>query len=124
MMLSRRTPSPRPGARGSFSRNPSSSGPRCRSAAAIARTRGSTSSSRLTSATPQIPHTRLLDLRCTEEGRAGPEEMFAQVETIYSQTIVGVPRQKKTQRQKEKHADCRHHQSEEGFAFEQQAPVQ
>src|SRR6185295_14391385 len=124
MILSRRTARPKPGARGSLNRNPSSSGPRCRSAAAIARTRGTTSSSRLTSATPQIPHTRLLDLRRTEEGRARPEEMFAQVEAMYSQTTVGVPRQKKTQRQKEQHADCGHHQGEEGFAFQQQAPVQ
>ena len=72
-MLSRRIPKASPGARGSLKRNPSSSGPRCRSAAVMVRTRASASVLREVKATPQIPHTLLLDLRCGREGCACPE---------------------------------------------------
>jgi hypothetical protein len=63
MMLSRRIPKASPGARGLPSRNPSSSGPRWRIAAHIARTRDSASVFREVKATPQMPHTLLFDLR-------------------------------------------------------------
>src|ERR1700739_887832 len=70
MMLSRRIPKARPGARGSLRRNPSSSGPRCGRAAAIARTRSSAWEVRFANAVPQIPHTRLRSLHFDLKERA------------------------------------------------------
>src|SRR5450432_2861133 len=80
MMLRRRIPSASPGARGSLARKPSSSGPRCWRAADMARTRASASDVRLANAAPQIPHTLLLDLRCSEElyvPRRVEDQMFS-----------------------------------------------
>src|SRR6267378_1981444 len=70
MMLRRPIPSASPGARASPARKPSSSGPRWRSAAVIARTRDSASALREANATPHMPHTLLFDLRRGEEDGA------------------------------------------------------
>src|SRR6266571_2932820 len=79
MMLNRRMPSATPGARGSLTKKPSSSGPRWRMAAAIARMQDSAFAGCAAETAPQIPHTRLLDLRAGEEGGAGAEQMPADV---------------------------------------------
>src|SRR5580692_3434710 len=123
MMLSRRMPSASPGARASPIRNPSSSGPRCRIAAAMARTRNSASLLRDTNATPQIPHTLLLDLRSRKEGHPSAQGVLAKVETGNSQTAVGVPCQHRSQQQEGQH--CRHaqHQIKKRLSLEEQAPI-
>src|SRR5580704_3157088 len=123
MMLKRRMPSASPGARASPVRNPSSSGPRWSIAAAIARTRDAASLLPEVKATPQIPHTLLLDLRSGKEGHPRAQGVLAQVEAGNSQTAVGVPRQHCPQQQEEKH--CRHaqHQIEKGLSLKEQAPI-
>src|ERR1700740_2173872 len=99
MMLSRRIASASPGARGSFVRNPSPSGPRCCMAAAITRTRASASPLRLEKTTPHIPHTRLLDLRRGEKRGAGTDQGGPQMESWNVQTLVGVPAKKHPEQQ-------------------------
>src|SRR5580700_8909881 len=123
MMLSRRMPRASPGARASPIKNPSSSGPRCRIAAAIARTRNSASLLRDANATPQIPHTLLLDLRSRKEGHPSAQGVLAKVETGNSQTAVGVPCQHRSQQQEGEH--CRHaqHQIKERLSLQEQAPI-
>src|ERR1700730_14400590 len=124
MMLSLRIPRPRPGARDSLTRKPSSSGPRCCIAAAIVRTRDSASAVRLANATPQIPHTLLFDLRRAEEGGTRPKEVLAQVESWNLQLVIRIPGQQRAQ-PKEKEGHRRGgNQGEEGFPFEQETPVQ
>src|ERR1700722_2427212 len=112
MMLSRRMPSANPGARASPVRNPSSSGPRGSIAPASARTRDDASWLPDAKATPQIPHTLLLDLRSGKEG------VLAQVEAGNSQTAVGVPRQHCTQQQKEEQRRHAQRQIKKGLSFE------
>src|SRR5579859_160156 len=92
MMLSRRIPRASPGARGSPTKNPSSSGPRCRIAAVIARTRDSASLLRDAKATPHMPHTLLFDLRGRKEGDSSAQVALAQVKAGDLQSVVGVPR--------------------------------
>src|SRR6202790_4048953 len=123
MMLSRRMPSASPGARVSPIRNPSSSGPRCRIAAAMARTRNSASLLRDANATPQIPHTLLLDLRSRKEGYTSAQGVLAQVETGDSQVAVGVPCKNCAHQQEEEH--CRHaqHQIKKRLSLQEQAPI-
>src|SRR5579862_1173353 len=124
MMLRRRMASARPGARGSLTRKPSPSGPRCRMAAAMARTRASASEEVLTKATPQIPHTRLFYLRRGEKRAANPPQMNAQTVTGDHQPAVGIPGQRLAQQQQEKNHKGSQGQSEERFALEEQAPIQ
>src|SRR6202049_1322871 len=102
MMLSRRLPRASPGARGSLTRKPSSSGPRCCKAAAIARTRDSASAVRLANGTPQMPHTLLFDLRGAEERGARAKEVLAEVESRNPQAVVRVPAEQLPEHQKEK----------------------
>src|SRR5580704_3194252 len=123
MMLSRRMPSASPGARASPARNPSSSGPRCSMAAVIARTRSSASLLCDVNATPQMPHTLLLDLRSRKEGHPCAQGVLAQVEAANSQTAVGVPRQHSAQQQEEEHRRHAQHQIEKGLSLEEQAPI-
>src|SRR5579864_4250027 len=123
MMLSRRMPSASPGARLSFTRNPSSSGPRCCSAAVIALTRDSASLARLANAIPQMPHTLLLDLRNVEKRRPRALHLRTQVESPDSQMIVCVPAEKNADQKKK---DCHGHgnaQLKKRLALQQQAPV-
>src|SRR5882762_7805068 len=101
MMLSRRIPSASPGARGFPARKPSSSGPRWRIAAVMARTRDSASALREANATPHIPHTLLFDLRRGEEGGAGTDSMLSQTEARDSQAAVRIPGQQGSQQQEE-----------------------
>src|SRR6266700_170516 len=105
MMLSRRIPSANPGARAWPVRKPSSSGPRWRIAAVIARTRDSAAVLREANATPHIPHTLLLDLRRREEGCAGAPHLRAKMKTAESQTADGIPCENDSQKEEEK---CRH----------------
>jgi hypothetical protein len=44
-------------------------------------------------ATPQIPHTLLLDLRSLEEGRASAQGVHARVVAGNSQAAIGIPAQ-------------------------------
>src|SRR5208282_249462 len=123
IMLNRRMPSASPGARGSPVRNPSSSGPRCRIAAAISRTRDSASLLREAKATPQIPHTLLLDLRSRKEGHPGAQGVLAQVEARNSQTAIGVPRQYRSQQQEEKRHANGNNEDKKRLPLKQQAPI-
>src|SRR5580692_2071959 len=123
MMLNLRIPKARPGARSSPVRNPSSSGPRCRIAAAMARTRVSASLLLEAKATPQIPHTLLLDLRSRKEGHAGAQGVLAQVEARNSQMAIGIPRQHCAQQQKEKHRRHAQYQIKKGLSLKEQAPI-
>src|SRR6266446_8377778 len=123
MMLSRRIPRASPGARASPARNPSSSGPRWRSAAVIARTRDSASALREANATPHMPHTLLFDLRRGEEGGAGTDSMLSQMEARDSQTAVRIPGQQGPQQQEEQGRGNRENQIKERFALQQQAPI-
>src|SRR6267143_5840245 len=123
IMLSRRIPSARPGARASPARNPSSSGPRWPIAAVIARTRDSASVLREAKATPHMPHTLLFDLRGGEEGGARTDSVLPQMEARDSQTAVRIPGKQDPQQQK---AQCRRsgeHQIEERFTLQEQAPI-
>src|SRR5215471_245702 len=124
IMLSRRIPSASPGARASLTRKPSSSGPRWNIARAIVRTRASASELRVTKATPQIPHTLLFDLRCSEKCGTSAREMFAQVKTGNPQSAVQIPGHRFPQHQEKKRSRDKHAQSEERFALEQQTPIQ
>src|SRR5579859_7831802 len=123
MMLRRRMPSASPGARGSAVRKPSSSGPRCRSAAAIARTRASASLLRDANATPQIPHTLLLDLRSRKESGSRAPHVLTQTESANSESAVRVPRKHHAQHKEEKHERHAQHQIEKGHSLEEQAPI-
>src|SRR5580692_911196 len=123
MMLNLRIPKARPGARSSPVRNPSSSGPRCRIAAAMARTRVSASLLLEAKATPQIPHTLLLDLRSRKEGHPGAQGVLAQVEARNSQTAIGVPCEHRAQQEEKEHSRHAQHQIEKGFALKEQAPI-
>src|SRR5271154_4297084 len=123
MMLSRRIPNARPGARDSPVRKPSSSGPRCSSAAVMACTRDSASALREAKATPQIPHTLLFDLRSGEEGGAGANNVFAETEAGDPEAIFGVPSQKHAHDHKHQRDRRGSNENEEGFALEEQAPV-
>src|SRR5580692_8243121 len=119
MMLSRRMPSANPGARASPVRNPSWSGPRWNIAAAIARTRDSASLLLEAKATPQIPHTLLLDLRSRKERHAGAQGVLAQVEARNSQMAIGIQRQHGAQQQKEKRRRHTQHQIKKGLSLEE-----
>src|SRR5580704_6901021 len=123
MMLSRRMPSASPGARASPIRNPSSSGPRCSIAAAIARTRDSASLLREAKATPQIPHTLLFDLRRRKEGHTRAHGVLAEVEARNAQSAIRVPGQDSAQQQEQENRRDAQHQIEKGFSLEQQAPI-
>src|SRR5256886_12998978 len=123
IMLSRRIPSASPGARASPTRKPSSSGPRWLIAAVIARTRDSASALREANATPHIPHTLLFDLRRGEEGRAGTDRVFPQMEAWDSQTAVRVPGKHGAQQQEEQCRRSGKHEIEKRFALQKQAPV-
>src|SRR6202166_259212 len=123
MMLSRRMPSANPGARLSLTRNPSSSGPRCCSAAVIALTRVSASLVRLAKAIPQMPHTLLLDLRNVEKRRARALKLRSQAESPDSQTIICVPPQQNADQNKEERRRYGNAQCKKRFALQQQAPV-
>src|SRR4029077_18654919 len=103
IMLNRRIPSVNPGARASPTRKPSSSGPRWRIAAVIARTRDSASALREANATPHIPHTLLFDFRRREEGHARAYHVLAQMKARNSQTAVGIPGENCTEQKKK---DC------------------
>src|SRR5215470_16634118 len=122
-MLSRRIPSANPGARGSFTRNPSSSGPRCPIDAAIRRVRASASELRAKKAAPQIPHTLLFDFRRAEKSRPGPRKMFLYVKPRYFQFSIGVPGKNAAHNKQKKRARKEYTKREEGFALQQQAPV-
>src|ERR1051325_1506665 len=124
MMLSRRIPSASPGARGSFTRNPSSSGPRCPIADAIRRARASASLLRVKKATPQIPHTLLFSFRCAEERGPGLREVRAQMKARNFQLAVPIPGKRFPHEQKEKGSADERTQRKKRFAFEQQAPVE
>src|SRR5882724_10553784 len=119
MMLSRRIPRASPGARASPARNPSSSGPRWRIAAVIARTRASASPLREANATPQIPHTLLFNLRRGEEGGTGTDGMLSQMKTWNSQTAVRVPGQYRPYKQEEQRRHAADHQIEKRFSLEE-----
>src|ERR1700720_3908618 len=123
MMLNRRIPSASPGARASPVRNPSSSGPRCRMAAAIARTRNSASLLRDANATPQIPHTLFFDLRSREEGHPSAQSVLAQVETGDSQVAIGIPSQYGAQQQEGKHRRHAQYQIKKRLSLQEQAPI-
>src|SRR5258708_31779742 len=123
MMRRRRIPSANPGARAWPVRKPSSSGPRWRIAAVIARTRDSASVLREANATPHIPHTLLLDLRRREEGCAGTPHLLAQMKAADSQTAVGIPSEHDSQQEEEKGRHSAEHQIKKGFPLQEQAPV-
>src|SRR5580765_563148 len=123
MMLSRRIPSASPGARVSPTRKPSASGPRCRIASVIARTRASASALRVANATPHIPHTLFFDLRRRKEGCARPHRVLPQVETRNSHTPVGIPPEEGTHQQEERKCRGRGYQVEKGLALQKQAPI-
>src|ERR1700751_1397894 len=123
MMLSRRIPSASPGARASRARNPSSSGPRWRIAAVIARTRASASAWRAAKATPHRPHTLLFDPRRGEEGGAGTDGILSQMEARDSQSAVRIPGKRGPQQQEEQCRPGGEYEIEKGFALQKQAPV-
>src|SRR6266850_4664984 len=123
MMLSRRIPSASPGARGSPTRKPSASGPRCRIAPVIARTRASASALREANATPHIPHTLFFDLRRRKEGCARPHCVLPQVETRNSQALVGIPAKHSTHQQEERKCRGRGYEVKKGLALQKQAPI-
>src|SRR5882762_4308439 len=123
MMLKRRIPNASPGARGFPARKPSSSGPRWRIAAVMARTRDSASAVREANARPHIPHTLLFDFRRREEGGARTDGVFPQMEARDSQTVVRVPGQRGSRQQEKHRPRGGEHQIEERFALQQQAPV-
>src|SRR5580704_7295081 len=123
IMLNRRIPSASPGARASPVRKPSSSGPRCRIAAAIARTRDSASALREANATPHIPHTLLFDLRSGKEGAARAHRVLAQMKARDSQPAVRIPGQQGAHQQEEQSRYCRDHQIKKGLALQEQAPI-
>src|SRR5271168_3875784 len=124
MMLSRRMPSAKPGARDSPVRNPASSGPRCSSAAAMARTRASASALREANATPHMPHTLLFDLRRGKEGSARAKNVFAEAEARDPEAIVRVPSKNQAQKQKYQCGPGGSHEDEKRLALEKQAPVE
>src|SRR5437879_2974115 len=123
MMLSRRIPSASPGARGCPARKPSSSGPRWRIAAVIARTRDSASAVREANATPHIPHTLLFDFRRREEGGARTDGVLPKMEARDSPAVVRIPAEPGSQEQREhrRHGGAR--EIATGCAPQQQTPV-
>src|SRR5229473_7902959 len=123
MMLRRRIPSASPGARASPVRNPSSSGPRWRIAAVIARTRDSASVLREANATPHMPHTLFFNLRRGEEGGAGSNGLRPQMEARNFQAAVRIPGQHGPQQQEKQRRRTAQPQVEERLALQQQAPV-
>src|SRR5256885_5159738 len=118
MMLSLRIPSASPGARGFPARKPSSSGPRWRIAAVMARTRDSASPVREANATPHIPHTLLFDFRRREEGGARTDGVLSQTEARDSQAVVRIPGKPGSQQQEEHRRCGGEHQVEERLAFQ------
>src|SRR5438105_14626200 len=105
MMLSRVIPSARPGARTSPSRSPSSSGPRWRIAATIARTCASACVLRELKATPQMPHTLFFDLRSRKkEGDTRAKHAVAYMKTRYSQPTIRIPAEQEAHHEEENHA--------------------
>src|SRR5271168_64098 len=110
MILSRRMPRASPGARGSPTKKPASSGPRRCMAAVMTLTRDSASAVRAAKATPQIPHTLAFDLRSRKENRRRADQMFAEMEARNLQAPVGVPAEIRAQKKKK-------------LAFEQQTPI-
>src|SRR5439155_14677229 len=124
MMLNRRMPSATLGARGSLTKKPSSSGPRWRMAAAIVRTQDSACAGCAGKTAPQIPHTRLLDLRAGEEGGAGAEQMPAHVETRNAQAPVCVPREKLAQKEKRNGEQKGGKERGERSPLQNQTPIQ
>jgi hypothetical protein len=73
-------------------------------AAAMARTRVSASAVREANATPQMPHTALLDLRCGKESGASPRNMLEEMKAQDSQLVIRVPGEKNTpQEKKDRH---------------------
>src|SRR5213080_2675037 len=123
MMLSLRIPSASPGARGFPARKPSSSGPRWRIAAVMARTRDSASLVREANATPHIPHTLLFDFRRREEGGTRTDGVLSQMEARDSQAVVRIPGEPGSQEQEEHRRHGGEHQIEKRFALQQQAPI-
>jgi len=87
------------------------------------RTRDSAFVPRETKATPQIPHTLLFDLRRGEEGSAGSKEVPPQMEARNAQSAIRIPGKHGTQQQEEQCRRTGQHQIEEGFALQEQAPV-
>src|SRR5215467_11250171 len=123
MMLRRRTPRASPGVRLSQTRKPSSSGPRWRIAAAIARARNSASELREAKATPQIPHTLLSNLRRREKGHTRSEQVLAKVEAGYPQPAVCIPGKHEPQHQKEQCRCSSQRKVKKRLALQQQAPI-
>src|SRR5262249_46057263 len=124
MMLNRRMASASPGARGSFTKKPSPSGPRWRMAPAIRRTRASASLELFRKATPQIPHTELFYLRGCEKSRSCPRQVLPQMKSRYFKFPVGIPPQYQTQDAQKKCRPRRDDQHEKRFPLEQQAPIE
>src|SRR5437016_7418994 len=121
MMLSLRIPSASPGARGFPARKPSSSGPRWRIAAVMARTRDSASPVREANATPHIPHTLLFDFRRREEGGARADGVLSQMEARDSQAVVRIPGEPGSQEQEEHRRHGGEHQRSEEHTSELQS---
>src|SRR5579885_1687939 len=123
MMLRRRMPKARPGARESPARKPSSSGPRWRMASAMARTRDPASVFGESNATPQMPHTLLLDLRGRKERHSRAHSFLTQANSREFQPLVGIPGEPGTPEEEKKRREQGGAQEEQRFALEKQAPV-
>src|SRR6266436_1813609 len=117
MMLRRRTPRATEGA----TSNPSSSGPRCRSASIIRRVMASARSVRSNPMTPQIPHMVLFG--AANQNFSRPYKLVAQTHADDAKLPGTIPTKNQSHRQSQTQHENRNRQHGKRFALEQQRPV-